>query len=173
MLRAASLPPMATRRLVLAFTTAVIGGTVALAGVPAVAQDKPADPTVYRFSIPGSVKPDAGKISISGDVKTKKSRGGKGLGTVSLADMVAKITMQQAQGHSVGGLITIKGVTRLMKGIPVLMDNGTVKIRVAQGRGSRALIVPRKSGSGSTSVCQSPNVAVYDPNAGRYVCKPV
>lgn len=140
--------------------------------MPAHAQGS-ATPTVYTFALPGSVNAGAAKFSVPGDVVTKKSRGSKSLGKVTLADMVLTITQQAAKGHSVGGLVKIKGVTRQMRGLPVLMEDGTVKIRVAQGRGSRALAMPRKSSSGSTTVCQSPNVAVYDPSINRYVCEPV
>ena len=163
---------MTHRRLALSLAAAAIAGGVALAGVPAIAQGSP-QATVYAFSLPGSVTLGSGKFSLPGDVVTKKSRGSKHLGRLTLADMVVTITKQAAKGHSVGGLVTVKGTTRQMRGLPVLMEDGTVKIRVAQGRGSRTLVVPRKSGSGSTTVCQSPNVAVYDASINRYVCEPV
>ena len=164
---------MITRRLVLALTTAVVAGGLALSAAPAAAQGKPVDPTVYRFSIAGSVKPGATKLNVPGDVKTKKSRGGRDLGKVSLAVMVRTITDQAAKGRSVGGTITIKGVTRPWRGLPVLMDDGTVTIRVAQGRGSRALVLPRGGGAatGGAVSCPPGTTATYDSKSGKYVCK--
>lgn len=163
---------MRSRRFALTLATAVIAGAVALAASPAIAQGNHQG-TVYTFSIPGSVAAGSDKFSLPGDLVTKKSRGSKELGTVTLADMVVTITKQAAKGHSVGGLVTIKGKTRQMRGLPVLTDDGNVKIRVAQARGSRTLVLPRKSSSGSTTVCQQPNTLVFDPSINRYVCEPV
>ena len=163
---------MTYRRLALSLAASALAGGVALAGAPAIAQGT-TKATVYSFSLPGSVTSGSDRISLPGDLAVKKSRGSRDLGKVTLADMVVTITKQAAKGHSVGGLVTIKGKTRQMRGLPVLTDDGNVKIRIAQGRGSRTLVVPRKSSSGSTTVCQSPNVAVYDPSINRYVCEPV
>ena len=131
------------RRFALALATAVITGGIALAASPAVAQGTP-QATVYTFSFRGPVSVGAQKISLPGDLVTKKSRGGVLLEKVSLSDMVVVITRQAAKGRSVGGTITIKGTTRPMRGLPVLLDDGSVKIRVAQGRGSRAWVLPRR-----------------------------
>lgn len=161
---------MSLRRIVLSVATAVTSGCVALAGVPAMAQDKPTA-TLYTFALPGKAKSDATQISAPGDVKTKKSRGGRDLGRVTLADMVVTLTDQAAKGRSVGGTITIKGVTRPWRGLPVLMDDGTVKFRVAQGRGSRALVLPRGGGSVNGSGLSCSGTMTYDPKAGTYTCK--
>ena len=164
---------MTRRRLALPLATAVIAGSVALAAAPALAQDSAPDPTVYKFSLPGSVKADAAKFTLPGDIATKKSRGGVLLDKVSLADMVVVITRQAAKGHSIGGTITIKGATRQMRGLPVLMDDGSVKIRVAQGRGSRTFVLPRGGGAatGATISCPPGTTATYDSKQGKYVCK--
>jgi len=161
---------MSLRRTAIALATAA---ALALSVSPAIAQGKPAEATTYRFSIPGSVKPGATKLSVPGDVKTKKSRGGKALGTVSLAEMVQTITDQAAKGRSVGGFITIKGVTRPMRGLPVLVDDSTVQIRVAQARGSRVLVLPRGGGAatGGAVSCPPGTTATYDSKSGKYVCK--
>lgn len=164
---------MNSRRTFRALAAAALAGGVALAAVPAIAQDKPADGTLYTFTLPGKAKPGATQLSAPGDVTTKKSRGGKDLGKVNLADMVATITSQAAKGHSVAGTITIKGVTRPMRGLPVLMDDGTVKIRVAQARGTRVLVLPRGGGAatGSSMSCPPGTVATYDSKSGKYTCK--
>lgn len=163
---------MTLRRLALSLATGLIAGGVALAASPAIAQGTP-QATVYKFSLPGSVTPGAEKISLPGDVVTKKSRGGVLLERVSLADMVVVLTRQAAKGHSIGGTITIKGTTRPMRGLPVLLDDGSVKIRVAQGRGSRAWVLPRGGGAatGSSVSCPPGTTASYDSKSGKYVCK--
>lgn len=163
---------MTRRRLALSLATAVIAGGVALASSPAIA-DSTHQATVYKFSLPGSVKAGAEKFSLPGDITTKKSRGGVLLDKVSLADMVVVITRQAAKGHSIGGTITIKGETRQWRGLPVLMDDGTVKIRVAQGRGSRAFVLPRGGGAatGGAVSCPPGTTATYDSKQGKYVCK--
>lgn len=163
---------MTPGRLILTIATAVIAGGVALAAAPAIAQGTPRA-TVYTFSFPGSVAAGSDKFSLPGDVVTKKSRGGVLLEKVSLADMVVVITRQAAKGHSIGGTITIKGTTRPMRGLPVLLDDGSVKIRVAQGRGSRTWVLPRGGGAatGSTISCPPPTTASYDSKSGKYVCK--
>lgn len=126
-------------------------------------------PTVYSFALPGSSTWGSGKIVLSGDTATKKSRGGRDLGKVTLADMVVTITRQAARGHSVGGFVTIDGNTRQMRGLPVLTEDGKVKIRVAQGRGSRILVLPRRYADGGTIVCPYPSVVVQ-AGPGRYRC---
>ncbi|MEY3733902.1 MAG: hypothetical protein RL347_1261 [Actinomycetota bacterium] len=164
---------MSLRRTALALATAGIAGALALSIAPATAQETSAEATFYRFSIPGTVKPGATKLSVPGDVKAKKSRGGKDLGKVSLADVVETLTDQAAKGRSVGGTITIKGVTRPWRGLPVLMDDGTVKIRVAQGRGSRVIVLPRGGGAatGGSVSCPPGTTATYDSKSGKYTCK--
>lgn len=163
---------MTHRRLALSFAAAAVAGGVALAGVPAIAQGSP-QATVYTFSLPGSVTLGSGKFTLPGDVVTKKSRGGVLLEKVSLSDMVIVLTRQAAKGRSIGGTITIKGTTRPMRGLPVLLDDGSVKIRVAQGRGSRAWVLPRGGGAatGGAVSCPPGTTATYDSKSGKYVCK--
>ncbi len=164
---------MSLRRIVLSLATAVIAGGLAVSAVPAAAQDSGSEPTAYRFTLPGSVKAGATSFTLPGDVVTKKSRGGEVVEKVSLSDMVTVITRQAAKGRSVGGTITIKGMTRPMRGLPVLLDDGSVKIRVAQGRGSRALVLPRGGGAatGSAISCPPGTTATYDSKSGKYTCK--
>lgn len=159
-------------RLALTLATAVIAGGIALAAPPAIAQGN-SEPTLYTFSLPGSVTAGAEKFLVPGDVVTKKSRGGALLEKVSLADMVVAITRQAAKGRSIAGTITIKGTTRPMRGLPVLMDDGSVKIRVAQVRGSRTFVLPRGGGAatGSAISCPPGTTATYDSKSGKYVCK--
>lgn len=163
---------MTYRRLALSLAVAALAGGVALAGAPAIAQGT-TKATVYTFSFPGPVSAGAEKISLPGDLVTKKSRGGVLLEKVSLSDMVVVITRQAAKGRSIGGTITIKGTTRPMRGLPVLLDDGTVKIRVAQGRGSRAWVLPRGGGTvtGGAVSCPPGTTATYDSKSGKYVCK--
>ena len=163
---------MTRRRFALTLATAVIAGGVALAASPAIAQGTPQG-TLYTFSLPGTATLGSDTFSLPGDVVTKKSRGGAFLGKVSLADMVVVITRQAAKGHSIGGTITIKGTTRTMRGLPVLLDDGTVRIRVAQGRGSRAWVLPRGGGAatGASISCPPGQTASYDSKSGKYVCK--
>lgn len=163
---------MTRRRLALTLATAVIAGGVALAASPAIAQGTP-QATIYTFSFPGSVAAGSDKFSLPGDLVTKKSRGGALLEKVSLSDMVVVLTRQAAKGHSIGGTITVKGKTRPMRGLPVLLDDGSVKIRVAQGRGSRAWVLPRGGGAatGGAVSCPPGTTATYDSKSGKYVCK--
>jgi hypothetical protein len=164
---------MSLRRIVLIVATAVIAGGLAASAIPAAAQDAGSAPTVYRFTLPGKVKAGATTLSLPGDVVTKKSRGGVLLEKVSLSDMVVVITRKAAKGRSVGGTITIKGVTRPWRGLPVLMDDGTVKIRVAQGRGTRGIVLTRKGPptTGTGISCPPGTQAYYDEKSGGYTCR--
>ena len=146
---------------------------MAIAGVPALAQDSAPDPTVYRFALPGSVKAGAAKFTVPGDLVTTKSRGDKRLDKLPLADVVAKVTRLKEKGHSVGGTVTINGKVREMRGIPVIQADGTVKVRVAQARGSRVVVVPRKGGSVSVVTCVPEYYyTLYGPN-GTVICVPI
>ena len=149
-----------------------LAGGMAIAGVPALAQDSAPDPTVYRFALPGSVKAGAAKFTVPGDLVTKKSRGDKQLGKLPLADVVAKVTRLKEKGHSVGGTVTINGKVREMKGIPVIQADGTVKVRVAQARGSRVIVVPRRGGSSAVMTCVPGYITMYDAN-GTVTCVPI
>ena len=161
---------MTHRSFALALATAVIAGGVALAAAPAIAQGTP-QATVYKFSLPGSVTLGSEKFSLPGDAVTRKSRGGKSLAKVALADMVVTMTRQAAEGYSVGGLITIKGATRQMRGLPVLSSDGTVKIRVAQGRASRSVVVPRGGGNASYTVCPPGTIPAYtNTTPPKFLC---
>lgn len=85
----------------------------------------------------------------------KKSRGDRSLGKVSLVDVVERLERLEDKGRSVGGNLNIRGRILVMKGLPTIQDDGTVKVRVAQGRGARSIIVPR-----------------VDPKAFLYSCPP-
>ena len=145
---------------------------LAVVGVPALAQDSAPDPTVYRFALPGSVKAGATKFTLPGDLITKKSRGDKALGSLPLADVVVKVTRLKDKGYSVGGSVTINGKVRETKGIPVVLADGTVKVRVAQGRGSRAAVLPRRGGSSSYATCVPGYYTMYNLD-GTVTCIPI
>ena len=154
--------------------TLVAAGLVAglaVVGVPALAQDSAPDPPVYRFALPGSVKAGATKFTLPGDLITKKWRGDKALGSLPLADVVVKVTRLKEKGYSVGGSVTINGATRQMRGLPVLSSDGTVKIRVAQGRASRSVVVPRGGGSASYTVCPPGTIPAYtNTTPPKFLC---
>ena len=158
--------------LIRTLAVAGIAGGMAISGVPALAQDPAPDPTVYRFALPGSVKAGAAKFTVPGDLVTKKSRGDKQLGKLSLADVVAKVTRLKEKGHSVGGTVTINGKVREMKGIPVIQADGTVKVRVAQARGSRVIVFPRRGGSSSVMICVPGYYTMYNLD-GTVTCIPI
>ena len=155
--------------------TLVASGLVAglaVSGVPALAQDSAPDPTVYRFALPGSVKAGATKFTLPGDLITKKSRGDKALGSLPLADVVVTLTRLKEKGYSVGGSVTINGKVREMKGIPVIQTDGTVKVRVAQARGSRVVVLPRRGGSSAVMTCVPGYITMYGAN-GTVYCVPI
>lgn len=102
----------------------------------------------------------ATSFSLPGDLLTRKSRGDRQLGKVILADVIAKLTRLEADGRSVGGIVTVMGKTREMRGIPVLLDNGRVRVRVAQGRGSRSLVIPRAGAWSQTASCPAGYIVV-------------
>lgn len=149
-----------------------IAGGMAITGVPALAQDSAPDPTVYRFALPGSVKAGATKFTLPGDLITKKSRGDKALGSLPLADVVVKLTRLKEKGYSVGGAVTINGKVRETKGIPVILADGTVKVRVAQARGSRTMVLPRRGGSSSYATCVPGYYTMYNLD-GTVTCIPI
>lgn len=163
---------MTRRRLALTLTTAVIAGSVALAGAPAVAQDSGRQPTTFRYSLPGSVNADSTSFTLPGNVVTRKSRGAKDLGKVSLADVAEKVARLQAQGREVISTITIDGVTRRTKGVPTLLADGTVKVRISKGRGSRTIVLPRASRHTSTvNYCPDGTTMIYYAD-GSFDCMP-
>jgi len=163
---------MTLRRLALSLAVAGLMVGIAPVASPALAQGTAA-PTSYRFTLPDSVSSSASKFTVPSDLAVKKSRDGKDLGKVMLADMVVTVTNQAAKGHSVGGTITVKGKTRIMRGLPVITDDGSVKIRVVQARGTRTVTLPRGGGAatGSMISCPPGTTATYDSKAGKYVCK--
>lgn len=154
-----------------ALTVAAVAGGMALIGAPAFAQDSPPEPTVYRFSLPGSVKAGAASFTLPGDLTTRKSRGSEKLGSLPLAGMVTEVTRLKEKGHSVGGSVTINGKAREMKGIPVVLADGTVKVRVAQARGNRTIILRARGGSSSVVTCVPGYYTFYNPD-GTVTCIP-
>lgn len=135
-------------------SAAVLAGAMAVTVAPAVSQASPG-PTTWVVSIPTPASAKATEFVVPGDLMAKKSRGDRSLGKVALVDVVEKLERQQDKGRSVGGTVDIRGKILVMKGLPIIQSDGTVKIRVAQGRGSRSLIVPR-----------------IDPKAMMYSCPP-
>lgn len=142
------------KRLIRVTSSAFLATAMAATMAPAISQASPA-PTTWVVSIPAPMSAKATEVVVPGDLMAKKSRGDRSLGTVELVDVVEKLERQQDKGRSVGGTVDIRGKVLPMKGLPIIQDDGTVKIRVAQGRGSRSLIVPR-----------------MDPKAMMYSCPP-
>ncbi len=159
-------------RLALTLATAAVAGSVALAAAPAIAEDSGPAPTVYRFALPGSVTPGASEFSLPGDLMTKKSRRDKDLGKVTLTEVAAKAARLKEKGRSVMGTVTINGKVREMKGIPVAQSDGTVKVRIAQARGTRTLVLPRKSSNAMLSSCPPGYVALMSYPSGTIICMP-
>lgn len=160
-------------RLAFTLTTAIAVGSIALAGAPAIAQDSGSKLVTFRYSLPGSVTADSTSFTLPGDVVTRKSRGAKDLGKVSLADVAKKVARLQAQGRKVVSTITIDGVTRRTKGVPTLLSDGTVRVRITQGRGSRSVTLPRASRHTSTvNYCPDGTTMIYYTD-GSFDCVPM
>lgn len=152
-------------------TVAALAGGLTLTGVPALAQNAAPDPTIYRFALPDSVKAGATKFTLPGDVTTRKSRGDKALGSMPLDKVVTEVTRLKEKGHSVGGSVTINGQTREMKGVPEALPDGTVRVRVAQARGSRALLLRGRGGTSSVVTCVPGYYTMYNVD-GTVTCIP-
>ena len=132
---------------------------------------KDPDPTVLRVALPRTTEWSS-TLRLPGDLMVKKSRGDKSLGKESLTVAVSTITRWTQDGRSVLGVIAINGKTRETKGLPVVMSDGTVKIRVAQARGSRAVTLTRSSSSSATwMMCPPPAIAMMS-QSGMTICVP-
>lgn len=132
---------------------------------------KDPDPTVLRVALPRTTEWSS-TLRLPGDLMVKKSRGDKSLGKESLTVAVSTITRWTQDGRSVLGVIAINGKTRETKGLPVVMSDGTVKIRVAQARGSRAVTLTRSSSSSATwMMCPPPTIAMMS-QSGMTICVP-
>lgn len=153
---------------------AVSVAALALAvSIPAHAQPsaKDPDPTVLRVALPRTAEWSS-TLRLPGDLTVKKSRGGKSLGKETLIDAVSTITRWKNDGRSVLGVVTINGKTRETKGLPVVMSDGTVKIRVMQARGLRTVTLPRSSSSSATyMMCPPPTIALMN-SMGMTICVP-
>ena len=132
-------------------TAASAAGLVFAMSLPVQAQPAAKDPaaTVLRVTLPRTTEWSS-TMRLSGDLTVKKSRGDKSSGKETLTDAVSTISRWQDDGRSVLGFVTINGKTRQTKSLPVVMSDGTVKIRVAQPRGSRAVTLTRSSSSSAT-----------------------
>jgi len=132
---------------------------------------KDPDPTVLRVALPRTTEWSS-TLRLPGDLMVKKSRGDKSLGKETLTDAVSTITRWTQEGRSVLGVIAINGKTRETKGLPEVMSDGTVKIRVAQARGSRAVTLTRSSSSSATwMTCPPPTIAMMS-QSGMTICVP-
>lgn len=152
-------------------TASLLAGGLALTAVPALAQASAPDPTVYRFDLPKSVKAQATTFTLPGDLTTRKSRGDRNLGSLSLAETIREVTQLKAKGHAVGGTVTVGGTTREMKGMPTVLADGSVKVRVAQARGSRSLLLRGRGGSSSVVTCVPGYYTMYNVD-GTVTCIP-
>lgn len=150
---------------------AALTGGMALTGVPALAQNAVPEPTTFRFAIPNSVKAGAAKFTLPGDLTTRKSRGDQVLGSLPLAQAITEVTRLKEKGHSVGGSVTINGRAREMKGIPEVLPDGTVRVRVAQARGSRAIILRGRGGTSTVVTCVPGYYTMYNVD-GTVTCIP-
>lgn len=159
------------RSVIRTLTIAALAGGLALTSGPALAQGPGSDPTVYRFALPGSVKAGATKFTLPGDLTTRKSRGDKSLGSMPLAEVVTEVTDLKAKGHSVGGTVTIAGKTREMKGIPQVLADGNVKVRVAQARGTRTIVLRANNGGSGTVTSCPPNSHPVKKSNGTITCE--
>lgn len=151
-------------------TVAALTSLLALTATPALAQDSAPDPTVYQFTLPGSVKAGASKFTLPGDLSTRKSRGDKKLGSMPLAEVITEVTRLKNKGYSAGGSVTINGKMREMKGIPKVLADGNVSVRVAQARGSRAITLRRRDSS-SVVTCVPGYYTMYNAD-GTVTCIP-
>jgi hypothetical protein len=106
------------RTVALSIAAAVVAGSTPLVVAPAVAQDAAPDPTVYSFSLPGSVTSGMAKFTLPGDLVTRKAKGDERLGKVPLSVAIAQLVRSKANGRAVGGIVTINGKTREMQGQP-------------------------------------------------------
>lgn len=146
--------------------TLVLVGSVPVHAQPAA---KDPDPTVLRVTLPRTTEWSS-TLRLPGDLMVKKSRGDKSLGKESLTDAVSTITRWAQDGRSVLGIVKINGKTRETKGLPVVMSDGMVKIRLAQARGSRAVTLTRSSSSSATwMTCPRPTVAMTS-QSGMTIC---
>ena len=100
----------------------------------------------------------------------KKSRGDRSLGKVSLVDVVEKLERLQDKGRSVGGNLNIRGRILVMKGLPTIKDDGTVKVRVVQGRGTRSIVVPRMDPKALMYSCPPGQVLTGVTSSGQPIC---
>lgn len=154
-----------------ALAAAALAIGMAITGAPAHAQTPAPDPTVYQFALPGTVKAGATKFRLPGDLTTRKSRGGEELGSMPLTEVVTEVTRLKKKGHSVGGTVTISGRTREMKGIPEVLADGSVRVRVAQARGTRAVMYRGRGGSSSVVTCVPGYYTMYNAD-GSVTCIP-
>ncbi len=152
----------------LTLSAAVLASAMAVAVAPAVSQASPG-PTMWVVSIPAPVSAKATEFVVPGDLMAKKSRGDRSLGKVALVDVVEKLERQQDSGRSVGGTVDIRGKILVMKGLPTIQDDGSVKVRVAQGRGTRSMIVPRANPKTFLYSCP-PGQTLSFTSSGEPIC---
>jgi hypothetical protein len=142
---------------------------MAITAAPAIAQDSSPAPTMWVGSIPGPVSAGSTQYVLPGDLVMKKSRGDRSLGKDSLVDVVEKLERLQDKGRSVGGNLNIRGRILVMKGLPTIQDDGTVKVRVTQGRGTRSMIVPRANPKTLMYSCP-PGQTLSFTSSGEPIC---
>ena len=146
---------------------------VALVAVPASAQDPAPKPTRFVAALPGSVSGGSSGFALPGDLVVKKFRGDKAKGKESLTTVVATLQRLKAKGHDIASSIVIKGKVYVVKGIPTIMDDGTVKVRIAQVRGSRSIVVPRVSSKYYATSCPAGYYRANVDSFGNPICEPL
>lgn len=158
------------KRLTRAISAAALATAMAVTAAPAIAQDSSPAPTMWVASIPPPVSAGSAQYVLPGDLMMKKSRGDRSLGKVSLVDVVEKLERLQDKGRSVGGNLNIRGRILVMKGLPTIKDDGTVKVRVVQGRGTRSIVVPRMDPKALMYSCPPGQVLTGVTSSGQPIC---
>lgn len=152
---------------------AVVAVGLTLAAVPATAQDKAPEPTRFVASLPGSVSGGSAGFVLPGDLAVKKFRGDKARGTESLTKVVKTLQRLKANGHDIASSIVVKGKVYVVKGLPRIMDDGTIKVRIAQVRGSRSFVLPRVSSKYYSTSCPAGYYRANVDSFGNPICEPL
>lgn len=118
-----------TARLALAILVACCVTTVM---TPVHAQVGAPSPVVFTAILPRAVQISGGDVTLPGDLVVTKSRGNQSAGRFTLVNMVETLGELVDQGRSVASLVTVNGTSRLIKGMPIVLDNGDVKLRLGK-----------------------------------------
>lgn len=161
--------PMPSLRPIRVLAAAGVAAAAVLAALPAQAQ--PGYPVVFQAALPGDSQWSP-NLHLPAKLMFTKTRGSKQVGKKSFASVVATLTRWHNKGRSVFGVVTIGGKSRDVKGLPVLMGDGTVKVRIAQARGTRAVSLPRSYSSSVTFSSIPPRWDCPPPMPPGKDCRP-